>query len=501
MASSRSSSRMKLRTFASPLFLLFVFFGPSHEASATTKPNIILFLVDDLGWADIGANNPKTFYETPNVDRLAASGMRFTQGYAACPVCSPTRGSIMTGKVPPRFGVTDFIPGMRNGKLLSAPNATQLPLAEVTLAETLREAGYTTAHFGKWHLGGEGFYPEDQGFDRNFGGLDKGGPYGGGKYFSPYGNPKLSDGPPGEHLPDRLASECIKFMNEAGDKPFFANFWFYDVHTPLMARADLKAKYEKKAQSAPADTWGQEREREVRQVQRHAVYAGMVEAMDQAVGRVLTALEKSGKADNTIVIFTTDNGGLSTSEGSPTSNLPFRAGKGWLYEGGIRVPFIFRAPGITKAGVTSDIPIMSTDIYPTLLDLAGLPQKPDQHRDGVSLKPALTGGALAARTLQWHYPHYGNQGGAPSGCIRDGDWKLIEWYEDDRAELFNIREDMGEKTDLASGMPDRVKELTAKLHTWRESVGGLMPKPNPNWSPNQPEPKKGAKKKKAPNEN
>lgn len=453
--------------------------------AAPQRPNIILFLVDDLGWADIGANNPKTFYETPNVDGLAATAMRFTQGYAACPVCSPTRGSILTGRVPPRFGVTDFLPGMRNAKLLSAPNAKQLPLEEVTLAEALREAGYTTAHFGKWHLGGEGFFPEDQGFDMNFGGLDRGGPYGGSKYFSPYGNPKLPDGPPGEHLPDRLASECIKFMQDAGDKPFFANFWFYDVHTPLMARADLKAKYEEKAKAAPPDTWGKEREREVRQVQRHAVYASMVEAMDQAVGKVLTALEKSGKADNTIVIFTSDNGGLSTSEGSPTSNLPLRAGKGWLYEGGIRVAFIIRAPGVTRPGSVFDTPVMSTDFYPTLLELAGLPLKPDQHRDGTSLKSLLTGGTLPERPLFWHYPHYGNQGGAPSGCVRDGDWKLIEWYEDSRAELFDIRDDVSEKTDLAAQMPDKVKELTAKLHAWRGSVGGIMPTPNPGWKPGQ----------------
>ena len=464
-------------------------------AFAEKKPNIILFLVDDLGWADIGANNPKTFYETPNVDRIAAEGMRFTQGYAACPVCSPTRGSILTGKVPPRFGITDFIPGMRNAKLLSAPNAKELPLAEVTLAEALKEAGYATAHFGKWHLGGEGFFPENQGFDRNLGGLDRGGPYGGKKYFSPYGNPKLPDGPPGEHLPDRLASECIRFMEEAGDKPFFANFWFYDVHTPLMARPDLEEKYKKKAEAAPPESWGHERDQQVRLTQRHAVYAAMVEAMDQAVGKVMAAVEKSGKADNTIIIFTSDNGGLSTSEGSPTSNLPLRAGKGWLYEGGIRVAYMIKAPGVTKPGTVSETPVLSTDFYPTLLDLAGLPLKPEQHQDGVSLKPLLAGGEMPARSFFWHYPHYGNQGGAPSGCIREGDWKLIEWYEDNRAELFNLRDDVGEKTNLASMQPDKVRDLTAKLHTWRQSVGGIMPTPNPDWVPGQSD-KSGKKAKK-----
>jgi arylsulfatase A-like enzyme len=254
------------------------------------------------------------------------------------------------------------------------------------------------------------------------------------------------------------------------------------------------AKYEKKAESAPPDAWGKERERDVRLVQRHPVYAAMVEAMDQAIGKVLDALEKSGKADNTIVIFNSDNGGLSTSEGSPTSNAPLRAGKGWLYEGGIREPLIIRVPGVTKAGSVSDAPVMSTDFYPTLLELAGLPLKPEQHLDGVSFKPLLTGGTLPSRPLFWHYPHYGNQGGAPSGCVREGDWKLIEWYEDNRAELFNIKEDISETKDLASQLPDKVKDLTEKLHTWRESVGGIMPKPNPNWKPGQDTPKNGKKR-------
>jgi arylsulfatase A-like enzyme len=474
--------------------VILIALAGSLQAAAPVQPNIIFFLVDDLGWADIGANNPGTFYETPNINRLAETGMRFTQGYAACPVCSPSRGAILTGKVPPRFGITDFIPGMRNAQLRSAPNASYLPLEEVTLAEALREAGYATAHFGKWHLGGVGYLPENQGFDRNLGGLDRGGPYGGKKYFSPYGNPKLSDGPPGEHLPDRLATECVKFMEESKDKPFFASFWFYDVHTPLMARADLQSKYEEKAKSAPPDAWGREREREVRLVQRHAIYAAMVEAMDQAVGKVLAALDKIGKADNTIVIFTSDNGGLSTSEGSPTSNLPLRAGKGWLYEGGIRVPVIIRAPHFTKAGSVCETPVIGTDFYPTILEVAGLRQRPEQHQDGVSIAPLLKGAALPARPLLWHYPHYGNQGGAPSGCIRDGDWKLIEWYEDNRAELFNLRDDPGEKQDLAGRMPDKVKELTTRLHEWRASVGGIMPTPNPAWKPGESGPGGGKKR-------
>lgn len=453
--------------------------------SAPAKPNIVFLLADDLGCMDIGAYNPKTFYETPAVDGLAKSGMKFTAGYAACPVCSPTRGSILTGKYPPRFGITDYIPGMRSGRLLSAKNADRLPLEEVTIAERMREAGYATFFAGKWHLGPEGFFPENQGFDLNMGGLDRGGPYGGSKYFSPYGNPRLPDGPPGEHLPDRLASETVKFIEANRARPFLAWLSFYSVHTPLMARKDLREKYEAKARALQHEgpAWGQERARKVRLVQDHAVYAGMVEAMDQAVGKVLAALDRNGLADRTIVVFTSDNGGLSTSEGWPTSNLPLRGGKGWPYEGGIREPFLVRAPGVTKAGSVCDAPVSSTDFYATLLELAGLPPAPEQHRDSTSLVPLLRGGEGRRPPLFWHYPHYGNQGGAPFGAVREGDWKLIEWYEDGALELFNLREDLGERNNVAAARPDKAKELHARLGAWRQEVGAVMPAPNPNWNP------------------
>ncbi len=455
-------------------------------------PNFVFFLVDDLGWMDLGCFGSR-FYETPNVDRLAAQGMRFTNAYAACPVCSPTRASIMTGKYPARLGTTDYFGApqpdtvqkhwTRNKPLLPARYLNRLPLEEVTIAEALKEHGYATFFAGKWHLGPEGFWPEDQGFDFNKGGHDRGGPYGGKRYFSPYGNPRLSDGPDGEHLPDRLATETCRFIEEHRDEPFLAYLSFYSVHTPLMAREDLKAKYEAKAQTVEHDgpDWGKEGDREVRLVQDHAVYAGMVEAMDQAVGKVLDALDRLDLTRETIVFFMSDNGGLSTSEGHPTSNLPLRAGKGWLYEGGIREPMIVRWPGAVKAGSVCDEPVTSTDFYPTMLDMAGLPPAPQQHLDGRSMVPLLRQQSpQKARALYWHYPHYGNQGGSPGGAVRLGDYKLIEFYEDHRVELYSLRDDLGEKKDLAAAMPEKAAQLRRMLHQWRSDVGAAMPTANPN---------------------
>ncbi len=467
-------------------------FSPAARAAeavapSAPRPNVVFFLVDDLGFMDIGANNPSSFYETPNIDALAKRGVRFTSGYAACQVCSPTRAAILTGKYPPRTGVTDYIGGPQPTdpkqpyKLLPAPYAEKLALDETTLAEAFKQGGYKTFFAGKWHLGPKGYWPENHGFDINKGGWDRGGPYGGGKYFSPYGNPSLTDGPPGEHLPDRLATETAKFIQENRDQPFFAYFSFYSVHTPLMAREDLQKKYEAKAKTLPSNggKFGQERERKVRLVQDHAIYAGMVEAMDQAVGKVLKALDDAGVSDRTIVVFTSDNGGLSTSEGSPTSNAPLRGGKGWPYEGGIREPLIVAGPGVAKPGSTSDTVVTGPDFYPTLLELTGLPARPKQHVDGVSFAESLRGGVQSRGAVYWHYPHYGNQGGAPSGIVRDGDWKLIEWYEDGSIELFNLAKDIGEKKNLAKKESARAKELLEKLRTWRASVGAIMPTPNP----------------------
>lgn len=463
-------------------------------AAEPARPNVVFFLVDDLGWRDLGCFG-STFYETPNADRLASEGMRFTSAYAACPVCSPTRASIMSGKFPARLATTDYFGApqpqawKRNTVLLPAEYSERLPLEETTLAEAFKAGGYATFFAGKWHLGPEEYWPENQGFDVNRGGCERGGPYGGKKYFSPYGNPRLSDGPPGEHLPDRLASETVQFIESHRGGPFLAYLSFYSVHTPLMARPDLQEKYAEKAKTVKHDgpDWIAEGTRQARQVQDHAVYAGMVEAMDGAVGKVLDALDRLGLAENTVVVFMSDNGGLSTSEGSPTSNVPLRAGKGWMYEGGIREPMIVRWPGVTRAGSTCERPVVSTDFYPTLLEIAHLPARPEQHVDGVSFVPLLRGSDASPRAaIFWHYPHYGNQGGAPAGAVREGDWKLIEWYEDGRLELYNLRDDVGEHHDLAAEHPEKVEELHAKLVTWRQSAGARMPSPNSNYNPDKP---------------
>jgi len=449
------------------------------------KTNFVFFLVDDLGFKDLGCYG-SSFYETPNIDKLARSSMRFTNAYAACPVCSPTRASIMSGKYPARLNLTDYLKGGRRGKLNPAVYLDQMPLAEVTIAETLKEAGYATFFAGKWHLGKEGFWPENQGFDINKGGIDRGGPYGGKRYFSPYGNPRLKDGPEGEHLPDRLASETAAFIEGHRNKPFLAYLSFYSVHTPLMARPDLENKYKQKATTvpSPASAWGQEGSRKVRLIQNHAVYAGMIEAMDQAVGKVLNALDQLNQANDTVVIFMSDNGGLSTSEGHPTSNLPLRAGKGWLYEGGIREPMMIRWPGVTRPGSVCSETVISTDFYPTILEMASLPPKPKQHIDGVSLVPLLKGKkSLPREAVFWHYPHYGNQGGSPGGAVRSGDYKLIEFYEDNHLELYNLKKDIGEKNNLADKMPGKVSELHKMLTDWRKDVDAQMPTPNPDYKP------------------
>jgi arylsulfatase A-like enzyme len=474
---------------------------PLPDAKGAERPNFVFFLVDDLGYMDIGANNPDTFYETPNVDRIAQRGTRFTNGYAANPVCSPTRYSIMTGKYPTRVAATNFFSGKREGRFKPAELNDRMPLQEVTLAEALKEHGYATFFAGKWHLGpGEDYWPERQGFDVNKGGIDRGGPYGGKKYFSPYGNPKLEDGPEGEHLPDRLAGEAVKFIAEHKGEPFLTYIAFYSVHTPLMGRPDLVEKYQRKAKSVEGPEFADEEqvfpdggERKVRILQKHAVYAAMVEAMDQAVGKVLKGLEDAGVADNTVVIFMSDNGGLSTSEGSPTSNLPLRGGKGWLYEGGIRDPYIIKWPGVTF-GKTCDEPVISTDFYPTILDIAGLPPRPEQHLDGVSLVPLLKQtGDLPERSLYWHYPHYSNQGGIPGGAVRNGKWKLIERFEDGRVHLYNLEKDIGEKTDLAERYPKRVEALRTRLHDWYKAVDArfLEPKTPDGEQPWRPAPSGG----------
>ncbi|MEN1680425.1 MAG: sulfatase [Planctomycetota bacterium] len=476
--------------------------GAAMPAVAGERPNILFFLVDDLGWTDVGCFG-STFYETPAIDRLAATGAKLTNAYAACPVCSPTRVSIQTGKYPARLKTTDFFGARqpqrwnRNTRLLPALYLERLPAEETTIAEALRDAGYQTFFAGKWHLGPEGSWPEDHGYDVNRGGCQWGAPGGGKRYFSPYGNPRLTDGPEGELLTDRLADETCAYVRDAtsgenANRPFFAMLSFYTVHTPLMAKDDKVARYKAKREAGggkAAEKWLTDRPgnrietRQVRLVQNHAIYAAMVEQLDVAVGRVLKTLDEAGVADETIVVFTSDNGGLSSSEGSPTSNLPLRTGKGWMYEGGIREPTLVRWPGVTKAGDTIDAVVTSADYYPTLLEAAGLPAAPEQTVDGRSFAAALRGEAYERGPAYWHYPHYGNQGGAPAGAVRHGKWKLIEWYEDGLLELFNLDADPGEQTNLATAEPARVAELKAQLDAWRSEADVAMPTPNPKYKP------------------
>ena len=463
---------------------------PTAARRNAAPPNVLFILVDDLGWTDIGAFG-SSFYETPNVDALTAKGMKFTNAYAACPVCSPTRASIMSGKYPARLKTTDWFGApqpttvskhwTKNKPLLPAEYLEHLPLAETTLAEAFKSNGYGTFFAGKWHLGeSPEFWPEHQGFDVNKGGYSSGSPRGN-HYFVPYDNPRLSDGPPNENLTLRLADETVSYIEQHKDKPFLAYLSFYAVHIPLGAPQDLVDKYtEKRKKLGLDDEWGKEGDSKVRLNQSLPVYAALVENMDKAVGKVLDALKTNGLDKNTIVVFMSDNGGLATAEGQPTTNLPLRTGKGWLYEGGIREPMVIHWPGVTKAGSVSNQVTISTDFYPTLLDMAGLPALPEQHVDGVSLVPVLKGKKLNRGPVFWHYPHYGNQGGSPGSAVRDGDWKLIEWFEEGRGlELYNLKSDIGEQNNLAAKNPEKRKEMYALLQKWQKEVGANMPSKNP----------------------
>src|SRR5262245_45128229 len=413
------------------LFLLLAFLALCPGASpcradTPPRPNVVVILADDLGWADLGCYGSK-FHHTPNLDRLAATGLRFTRAYAACPVCSPTRAALMTGKSPARLQLTDWLPGRPDRPdqpLARPPLRQQLPLAETTLAEALKKAGYATGLIGKWHLGGKGYEPQKQGFDVNVAGDQAGSPL---SYFAPFRNkdrfmPGLEKAPAGEYLTDRLAFEAERFLDGHKDRPFFLYLPHYAVHIPMRAKEDRVKKYPQK---------------QVTGRQSNAVYAAMLESLDEAVGRVVAKREQLKLSDRTIVVFTSDNGGLATLEGPntpPTINAPLREGKGFLYEGGIRVPLIVKWPGAVKPGSTSDAKAITTDLYPTLLEACGV--KPEGQLDGVNLVPLLKGGEAPDRPrLFWHYPHYSNQGGKPGGVVRASDYKLIEFYEDGRREI------------------------------------------------------------------
>ncbi|SHM52672.1 Arylsulfatase A [Cyclobacterium lianum] len=452
------------------------------------KPNFVFILVDDLGWADIQTNYPDTFYETPNLDRLAGSGMRFTQAYAAHPVCSPTRAALMTGKHPNRVNITDWIPGFSRDReqweLETPAISHQLELEETTLAEKLREGGYQTYFIGKWHLGEEErFWPENQGFDINIGGWSVGAPQlkkgEANGYYAPYGNPRLEDGPEGEYLTDRLTAESIALIQESKDKPFLLYLSFYSVHTPIQPAPRhheyFMEKREKLQPAATQVTYRQEGTGHTKLIQDNAAYASMIAAMDDNIGKIMEALEESGLDEDTWIILTSDNGGLSTlfTEGAPTANGPLRAGKGWCYEGGIRVPLIIKGPGIKSAGTVSHTPVVSMDMYPTLLSLAGIPE---EARDGKNLQPLLEGkNQLDRESLIWHYPHYHGSAWKPGSAIREGKWKLIHFYENQVSELYDLENDPGEKKDLGAEFPEKVTELRQKLMIQLKATGGKVP--------------------------
>ncbi|MEK3885037.1 sulfatase [Paenibacillus sp. PL2-23] len=464
------------------------------EANHTSvnRPNFIFILLDDMGWKDLGCYG-SSFYETPHLDRLASEGMRFTDAYAASPVCSPTRASILTGKYPASLGITNWIGGDAKGKLLDAPYLRYLPLEEKSMARALKEHGYRTWNVGKWHMGGKDFYPEKHGFDVNVGGCDWGSPHKG--YFSPYGIETLPDGPEGEYLTDRLTDEAIRLIQQKDQAPFFLYLSHYTVHTPIQAKAEDIAKYTEKAKKLGLDQLSAIEEGELfpcehkkhlrvqrRVIQSDPVYAAMIDNLDWNIGRLLQALEETGQAENTVIIFTSDNGGLATAESSPTCNAPLQEGKGWMYEGGVREPLIVKWPGTIKPGSVCEVPVTSPDFYPTLLEIAGLPLLPEQHSDGISFVPLLKGqDSLEREAIYWHYPHYGNQGGTPGSSIRMGNDKLIEFFEDGRVELYNLLADLGEEHDIAKERPDLAEKLQKKLSQWREQVEAKIPVPNPEY--------------------
>ncbi len=471
------------------LFILLMILAPfvqsCHSGSAPAHPNVLLILVDDLGARDLGYTG-SNFYETPNIDALAANSTIFTHAYSGSRVCSPSRATLLTGQFTARHGITDWIGAKagpdwrslnRHDKLLPATYKHSLPGDGITLAETMKAHGYQTFFAGKWHLGEKGSYPEDHGFDINAGGWEKGSPAGG--YFSPFANPNLPNHQSGENLTMRLAKETTRFLNQQGDQPFFAMLSFYAVHGPVQTTRVKWAKYQQKAMAGQPPESGFEMEQHLplRLTQDNPVYAGLVETMDDAVGLVMDELAALGLDQNTLVIFTSDNGGVASGDSYSTSNLPMRGGKGYQWEGGTRVPFLIYVPWQHSQKFRIDYPITGADVYPTILDYANIPLLPDQHQDGISLRTFTEGrGEQVERPLYWHYPHYGNQGGNPSSVIRKGKWKLILFYEDYHSELYDLSLDPGESRDMAHIYPDTASLLLANLQSWLEKTGALTPK-------------------------
>lgn len=466
-----------------PILLLLVCFTTLAKGNNNAKSplNVIVVLVDDLGWMDLSVQG-SDFYKTPHIDRLAATGARFTDGYAACAVCSPTRAALMTGRHPHRLGITDWIraefqlggrqgpnsdkPGYHDAGLnyLTPINNSFLPHKELTVAELVKSKGYATCFIGKWHLGGKGYLPTDQGFDENFGGWDYGQPP---SYFDPYTNKRLSEGIPtlkprekGEYLTDREADEAVGFIKRNQDKPFFLYLSHYTVHTPIQAKQSITEKY-----IPLKDGKGQD----------NATYASMLESLDDSMGRLLKTLDEHELTSNTVIIFTGDNGGLDRND-NPTDNAPLKIGKGYATEGGIRVPWIIRWPGVTKAGTTIDTPITSVDLFPTIASITGTRIPSGVQIDGQNLTGVIQGTSTLDRSLYWHFPHYRHRGGAdPYSIIRNGDWKLIYYYDPMKIELYNLADDIGEQHNLVEDRPEITARLLRSLKEHLEETGAKKP--------------------------
>jgi arylsulfatase A-like enzyme len=504
----------------------------AYRPQEKEKLNVVFFLVDDMGWTDVGCYG-SSFYDTPHIDQFAKDGIRFTNAYATCHVCSPTRASLMTGKYPATLHLTDWLPGRRDypfQRLLNADINQHLPFEEITIAEVLKEHGYATAIYGKWHLGMKGSGPLQHGFDMHVPeNWNHCCPPGTG-FRAPWnleGLPNVE----GDYLTDRLTDEALVYMEENKDRPFFLYLSHFAVHDPIDGRPDLVEKYEERREQMnptgeapfllegnPDDPRPLGREElnsmidepeyqehkvlpnrtvKIKQVQDNPEFAGMVESVDESLGRVLSKLEELGLEDKTIVIFFSDNGGMSASNlGNPnrvipdslldraysTSNLPLRGAKGWLYEGGVREPMIVRWPSHTKPGLVCDEPVISTDFYPTILEMLRIPIPDNVTLDGVSIVPLLNGKQMERGAIYWHFPHYSNHGmQSPGGAVRYGDYKLIEYFENGSVQLFNLKEDIGERNDLAESEPDKARELREMLHQWRENINAQMMPPNPDY--------------------
>lgn len=484
------SASFAMKTAKSILFAL-VMLGVTGIQAAGRPVNVVVFLVDDLGWMDLSCQG-SDYFRTPNIDRLAREGMRFTDAYAACAVCSPTRAAVQTGRYPGRVGVTDWIRarfqrgsvgtpdrnptewvGTPNKKLLCPPNPFWMEHEEQTIAELLKPRGYRSAHIGKWHLGDEAWYPTEQGYNLNFGGCDYGQPP---NYFDPFNNPRhkhdsirsgipfLPGRKPGQFLTHREAEEAVQLIRNWKGEPFFLHIANYAVHTPIQAIEAVAARYKREGKSDV-----------------NAKYAALVESVDDGVGAVMKALAEQGLAENTLVVFTSDNGGLD-NKGAPTENAPLRSGKGYAYEGGIRVPFIARWPGVIPAGTESAQPVCSIDILPTVMEATGTPMPAGREIDGESLMAHLRSGGkakLKRRELLWHFPHYRHDPG-PYSIIRQGDFKLIKFHEG-ITELYDLKRDLGETKDLAAAMPKKVAELDARLTSELKRIGAKIPRANPDY--------------------